>query len=47
MARALVALAAAAAAALLLAVPEIYGIATWKWVLFVIGFLIFAAGRRK
>ena len=46
--RAIVAALIAAAAGLLLAAPEIYGIATWKWLLGLVGFLIFVgAGRRR
>lgn len=36
----------AAAIAVLLAVPEIAGIATWKWVLGAIGLALFLAGSR-
>jgi hypothetical protein len=37
----------AAAIAMLLAVPEIAGVATWKWVLGVIGLALFRAGSRR
>jgi hypothetical protein len=38
----------AAALALLVAVPEIAGVATWKWVLGLVGLVVFvAAGRRR
>lgn len=38
----------AAVAATLAAVPSILGVATWKWVLGVIGLAIFvSAGRRR
>jgi hypothetical protein len=33
--------------ALLLAVPEIAGVATWKWVLGAIGLALFLAGGRR
>ena len=41
------AVAAAAVMAAVLAVPEIGGVATWKWVLGAIGLVLFAAGGRK
>ncbi len=47
MTRALVALLIAAVAAALLVIPEIAGVATWKWVLGVIGLALFRAGSRK
>jgi hypothetical protein len=48
LARALAAILIAAAGALLLAVPEIAGVATWKWVLGAIGLVLFvASGRPK
>jgi hypothetical protein len=37
----------AAAMATLLAVPEIAGIATWKWMLGAIGLALFLSGSRK
>lgn len=37
----------AAAIATLLAVPEIGGIATWKWMLGAIGLAVFLSGSRK
>jgi hypothetical protein len=41
-------LALAVVAAALVAVPSIFGVATWKWVLGVIGLAIFvSAGRRR
>jgi hypothetical protein len=33
--------------AVLLAVPEIAGVATWKWVLGAIGLALFLAGGRR
>jgi hypothetical protein len=46
--RLLVAAALAAAGAALIAVPEIWGIATWKWLLGIAGASLFVtAGRRK
>ena len=47
MTRALVGLGVAAVAAALLLIPEIAGVATWKWVLGVIGLALFRAGSRK
>jgi len=47
MMRAIVALVIAAVAAALLLIPEIAGVATWKWVLGVIGLALFLAGSRK
>ncbi len=47
MTRAIVALVIAAVAAALLLIPEIAGVATWKWVLGVIGLALFLAGSRK
>ncbi len=41
-------LAVAVVAAALAVVPSIFGVATWKWVLGVIGLVIFvSAGRRR
>ena len=37
----------AAVMAALLVIPEIAGVATWKWVLGVIGLALFLAGGRK
>lgn len=37
----------AGAVAMLLAVPEIGGVATWKWMLGAIGLALFLAGSRK
>ena len=37
----------AAVMATLLAVPEIGGVATWKWVLGLIGLALFVAGGRR
>lgn len=37
----------AAASALLLATPEILGIATWKWLLGAAGLVLFVAGGRR
>jgi hypothetical protein len=46
--RLLIAVGLAAAGAALFAVPEIWGIATWKWLLGVVGAWLFVtAGRRK
>jgi hypothetical protein len=46
-ARLLVAAALAAAVAVVFAVPAIWGVATWKWVLGVVGAWLFVtAGRR-
>ena len=46
--RVFVATALAVAGAALLAVPEIWGIATWKWLGGIAGAVLFAtAGRRK
>jgi hypothetical protein len=45
--RAIGAIAAAAVMAALLAIPEIAGVATWKWVLGAIGLVLFRAGGRK
>jgi hypothetical protein len=46
--RLLVAAVLAAAGAALFAVPAIWGIATWKWMLGVVGAWLFVtAGRRK
>ncbi len=47
MGRAAAAILVAAVAAVLLAVPEIAGVATWKWVLGAIGLALFLAGGRK
>ncbi len=47
MTRAIVALVIAAVGAALLLIPEIAGVATWKWVLGVIGLALFLAGSRK
>jgi hypothetical protein len=47
MTRALPAVLIAATGALLLAVPEILGIATWKWALGVLGLVLFVAGGRR
>ena len=47
MMRAIVALVIAAVAATLLLIPEIAGVATWKWVLGVVGLALFLAGSRK
>jgi hypothetical protein len=48
MIRAMVGLLVAGAGALLLAVPTIFGVETWKWALGVLGAVLFvAAGRRK
>ena len=45
--RLVIAVALAAAGATLLAVPEIWGIATWKWLLGIVGAWLFVtAGRR-
>jgi hypothetical protein len=39
---------AAAAATVLLVVPTIFGVETWKWALGILGAVLFvAAGRRK
>ncbi len=37
----------AGAIAMLLAVPEIAGVATWKWMLGAIGLALFRAGSRR
>jgi len=37
----------AAVGAVLMTVPTILGVATWKWVLGVVGLLIFVAGGRR
>lgn len=47
MGRVILAVIVAAAAAVLLAVPEIAGVATWKWVLGAIGLALFRAGSRR
>ena len=48
MGRAIAGVLLAAAGAVLLAVPTIFGVETWKWALGVLGALLFiAAGRRK
>ena len=41
------AVAVALVMAALLAIPEIAGVATWKWVLGAIGLVLFLAGSRK
>ena len=41
------AIAAAAVMAALLVIPEIGGVATWKWVLGAMGLVLFLAGSRK
>jgi hypothetical protein len=46
--RVIPALLIAAALASLVAIPEIAGVATWKWVLGLVGLVLFiAAGRRR
>jgi hypothetical protein len=48
MIRAIAGLLVAAAGAVVLAVPTIFGVETWKWALGVLGAVLFvAAGRRK
>ena len=48
MRRALAGVVVAGAGAVLLAVPTIFGVETWKWALGVLGAVLFvAAGRRK
>jgi hypothetical protein len=48
MIRALVGLLVAVAGAVLLTVPTIFGVETWKWALGVLGAVLFVtAGRRK
>jgi hypothetical protein len=40
-------LALAAVGAVLMTVPDILGVATWKWVLGIVGLMIFVAGGRR
>jgi hypothetical protein len=47
MVRALVGLVVAGVGALLLTVPAILGVETWKWALGVLGAVLFIAGGRR
>ena len=47
MAKALVGLLVAALGAVLLAVPTILGVETWKWALGILGAVLFVAGGRR
>lgn len=47
MIRAVAGVGIALAAAVLMTVPEILGVATWKWVLGLVGLAIFVSGGRR